>query len=194
MAAPVQKRATYEDVLAAPWNRIAELIDGVLYTQPRPAGPHTAVTSALGVELGAPFGRGRGGPGGWLILDEPELHLGADVLVPDLGGWRRERMPAVGNVPYIELPPDWVCEVLSPSTASRDKGQKLPIYARYGVSHAWLIDPLARSLDVFRLENGLWVLLATHAADAHVRAEPFDAVELELGALWADLADDPTRE
>lgn len=191
MAAPVQKRATYEDVLAAPENRIAELIDGVLYTQPRPAGPHTSVTSVLGVELGAPFGRGRGGPGGWILLYEPELHLGPDVLVPDYAGWRRERMPAVGNVPYFELPPDWLCEVLSPSTASRDKGLKLPIYARYGVPHVWLIDPLARSLDVFRLENGRWVLLATHAADARVRAEPFDAVELELGALWADLAKEP---
>jgi Uma2 family endonuclease len=188
MGDPARRRATYEDVLAAPADRIAEVIDGVLYTQPRPAGAHTVVASALGDELGPPFRRGRGGPGGWILLDEPELHLGEHVVVPDMAGWRRERMPHVENVPFFTLAPDWVCEVLSASTASRDKGLKLPIYAESGVAHVWLVDPVARTLDALRREGTRWVFVATYANDVRVRIEPFDAVEVELGALWADLA------
>ncbi len=120
MADAARRRATYEDVLRAPEHLIAEIIDGELVTQPRPAGRHSAVASALGEELGPPFKRGRGGPGGWLLLYEPELHLGSDVLVPDLAGWRRERLPYIGDEAYFTLPPDWVCEVLSPSTEKRD--------------------------------------------------------------------------
>jgi Uma2 family endonuclease len=192
MADAARKRATYEDVLAAPPNSVAELIDGVLQIQPRPAGAHGVVATALGEELGPAFRRGRGGPGGWIFIDEPELHLGPNVLVPDLAGWRRERMPSVENVPFFTLPPDWVCEVLSPSTARYDKGQKLPIYAAHGVANAWLVDPMARTLDGLRREGTLWTLVATHADDARIRAEPFDAVEIELGALWADLAPEGT--
>jgi Uma2 family endonuclease len=192
MADAARKRATYEDVLAAPPNSVAELIDGVLQIQPRPAGAHGVVATALGEELGPAFRRGRGGPGGWIFIDEPELHLGPNVLVPDLAGWRRERLPSVENVPFFTLPPDCVCEVLSPSTARYDKGQKLPIYAAHGVANAWLVDPMARTLDVLRREGALWTLVATHADDARIRAEPFDAVEIELGALWADLAPEGT--
>ena len=128
-------------------------------------------------------GRGDGGPGGWW-MDEPELHLGEDVLVPDLAGWRRERMPELPAAGYFEPPPDWVCEVISPSTARTDRVGKVPVYARAGVIHLWLIDPLARTLEVCRLEQGRWVLLATHADDERVRAEPFETVELELARLW----------
>jgi Uma2 family endonuclease len=187
MGDAARKKATYEDVLAAPAACIAELIHGVLHAQPRPAGAHTAVASALGDELGPPFRRGRGGPGGWILLDEPELHLGEHVLVPDMAGWRRERMPGIRDVPYFTLAPDWVCEVLSPSTAKRDKGEKLPIYAEHAVSHAWLIDPAARVLEVWRLVDRRWTFVGASADAARVRLEPFDAVEIDLGSLWADL-------
>ncbi|MEP6862663.1 MAG: Uma2 family endonuclease [Deltaproteobacteria bacterium] len=188
MADPAKRRATYQDILDAPEHVVAEIVDGMLYTSPRPAKPHANAASVLGEELGPPFRRGRGGPGGWILLDEPELHLGADVSVPDLAGWRRERMPVLTtDEPYFTISPDWVCEVLSPGTARLDRTAKLPLYARAEVRHAWLIDPLLRTLEVFRLESGRWSIIATHADDAKVRAEPFDALELELGLLWADV-------
>lgn len=184
---PAPRRATYADVLAAPAGLVAEVIDGVLYTQPRPATPHALAASALGEELGPPFRRGRGGPGGWLLLDEPELHLGSepDIVVPDLAGWRRERMPELPDAPYLTLAPDWACEVLSPRTQALDRTRKLPLYAREGVAHVWLVDPLARTLEVLRLDGDTYRLVATHGGEEVVRAEPFDAVGLELSALWA---------
>lgn len=192
MVDAARRRSTYEDVLAAPEHLVAELIDGELSLLPRPALGHALASSTLGAELGGPFHRGRGGPGGWLLVDEPELHLGADVLVPDLAGWRRERMPSVpASAAYFELAPDWICEVSSPTTARLDRVRKLPIYAREGVRHAWLVDPVARTLEVFALEHGRWTLLLTASDDAPVRAAPFDAIELDLGVLWADV--DPTR-
>jgi Uma2 family endonuclease len=186
MAEPALKRATYEDVLAAPAHMIAEVIDGVLWTQPRPASPHSRATSTLGGELGPPFDRGRGGPGGWFILDEPELHLGMapDILVPDLAGWRRETMPVLPDAPFFTLRPDWVCEVLSPSTLRHDRHDKMPVYLREGVTHVWLIDPIARTLEVYMLDGATYRLLATHADAEAVRAPPFDAIVLELSALW----------
>ena len=187
MGAPARRRATYDDVLAAPEHVIAEVIDGELHTQPRPAAGHSAASSALGELLGPPFKRGRGGPGGWLILDEPEVHLGEDIVVPDLAGWRRERLPRAPNAAFIALAPDWACEVLSKRTATIDRKQKLRIYARERVGHVWLVDPGVRSLEVFRLENERYSLLATHSDDDVVRAEPFDAIELELALLWADV-------
>lgn len=187
MAEPARRLASYEDVLDAPPHRVAQVVKGELHLHPRPASPHAVASSALGEELGPPFKRGRGGPGGWILLDEPELHLGADILVPDLAGWRRERMPAVADTAYFTLAPDWVCEVLSPGTARLDRAGKLPIYAREGVRHVWLVDPALRTLEVLRREGGGWLLVDVHADDARVRAEPFDAIELELGALWADM-------
>jgi Uma2 family endonuclease len=188
MADPPKKRATYEDVLNAPEHMVAEILDGDLLLFPRPARPHAAACSALGEELGPPFKRGRGGPGGWLILDEPEFHFGENVLVPDLAGWRRERMPVMTTeIPYFTLSPDWVCEVLSPSTAVVDRVRKLPIYARENVEHVWLVDPLLRTLEVLRRREGKWLVVDTFAGDAKIRAEPFDAIELELGILWADV-------
>ncbi len=166
---------------------IAEVVAGELHLHPRPAGGHAAVASALGEELGPPFKRGRGGPGGWLLLDEPELHLHTDILVSDLGGWRRDRLPHVGvDQPYIELAPDWVAEVLSPSTAQLDRTRKLDIYRRERVAHVWLVDPRARTLEVLRRTDDGWLLVGTWAGDAKVRAEPFEAIALDLAILWAD--------
>jgi Uma2 family endonuclease len=185
MIAP--RRASYADGLAAPPHLIAEVIDGVLHTQPRPATPHMLASSALGEELGPPFRRGRGKPGGWLLLDEPELHLGPepDIVVPDLAGWRRERMPELPDAPYLTLVPDWACEALPPGTLALDRARKLPLYARERIPHVWLVDPLAQTLEVYRLDGHTYRLVATHGGAAAVRAEPFDAIELELGALWA---------
>jgi len=183
MSPPVKPRATYEDLLAAPENLVAELVDGELVTNPRPASPHARASTRLGQFVG-PFDRDKQGPGAWIILDEPELHFHGNVLVPDLGGWRRERMPEMPEAAAFELAPDWVCEVLSPGTMAHDRGAKIPIYAREGVSHVWLVDPIARLLEVLRLENEHYVLVGVWRDSALVRAEPFDAVELELGMLW----------
>jgi Uma2 family endonuclease len=136
--------------------------------------------------LRGPFDRGRGGPGGWRILDEPELHLGADVLVPDIAGWRRERLPALPEEAYFSVVPDWICEVVSPSTEAIDRGKKLAIYAREGVRHVWMVDPMARVLEVLRLEGGRWSIVSTWSGLATIRAEPFDAIDLDLSLLWED--------
>ena len=186
MGEPRKRAASYDDVLRAPDHVVAEIIAGDLYTTPRPAGAHAKAASTLGMDLGSPFQRGRGGPGGWWILDEPEIHFGGDIVVPDLAGWRRERLPRIPDAAYFELAPDWICEVVSPSTGQLDRARKLPVYARERVAHAWLVDPHQRTLEVYRLREGHWVLLATHAGDAHVRAEPFDAIELQLGDLWLE--------
>ena len=182
--------ATYDDLLKLPAHVIGELIDGELIVSPRPAAPHAVATSGLGVELGSVFGRSggssSGSPGGWWILDERELHLGRNVVVPDLAGWRRERMPRVPNVPYFELAPDWVCEVISERTARYDRGRKMDIYAQAQVSHLWFLEPILRTLEIFRLGQGKWLRLSAHEGNDRVRAEPFDAMELELGRLWLE--------
>ena len=185
VARSTPRPATYQDIEALPPNMVGEIVRGVLYANPRPASPHAAAVSAISEELGPPFKRGRGGPGGWVILYEPELHLGEDVLVPDLGGWRRERMPEMPHVAAFELPPDWACEVLSPSTMKLDRGEKLPVYARARVAHVWLVDPLHQFLEVLRLQGDTYAIVGTHFAAAKVRAEPFDAIELDLAVLWA---------
>ncbi|HEY2511597.1 MAG TPA: Uma2 family endonuclease [Polyangiaceae bacterium] len=185
MDEPAKRQATYEDLLAVPEHLVAEILHGVLVTQPRPAARHARAASVLGIELGAPFDRGKGGPGGWILLDEPELHLHGDVLVPDLAGWRRERMPELPDAAAFDLPPDWVCEVLSPSTAATDRTEKMPVYARERVAHLWLVDPIARMLEVLRLDGSRWLLLGAWRDDAKVAAEPFEAFELDLASLWA---------
>jgi Uma2 family endonuclease len=185
---PVRRQATYEDLLKVPDTLIAEILDGELFTFPRPAPPHAHATSTLNQDLG-PFSRrlgGPGGPGGWWILFEPELHLGPDIIVPDLAGWRRERMPALRNVSYLEQAPAWACEVLSPSTMRVDRIRKMRIYAREQVEHVWLIDPLAHTLEVYRLEGSHWVLVDTYDGEEPVRAEPFEAIELDLNRWWLE--------
>lgn len=180
-----RKGATYADLEALPSNVVGEIVAGVLHANPRPALPHAAAATALSEELGPPFKRGRGGPGGWIILYEPELHLGADVLVPDLAGWRRERMPEIPDAAFATVAPDWVCEVLSPSTHGLDRGDKARVYAREHVTHLWFVDPLERYLEVLRLDGESYRIVTTFAGAASVRAEPFDAIELELALLWA---------
>jgi Uma2 family endonuclease len=181
-----RRRATYEDLCQVPDHKVAEILDGELIVSPRPALRHASASSGLGGYLWPAFHGGRGGPGGWWILDEPELHLADDILVPDLAGWRRERLPAVPDTAYMTLAPDWVCEVISPSTERMDRSRKTRIYAREGVKDLWLLDPLVRTLEVLRLENARWVLMATHSDTDVVRVEPFEAIEIELAALWPD--------
>jgi Uma2 family endonuclease len=187
-----KRRATYQDILDAPEHEVAEIIGGELRLSPRPGAPATEVASVIGEELGPPFKRGRGGPGGWIILDEPEVHLGEDVLVPDLAGWRRDRLPVIPDEPYFTLRPDWICEVLSPSTERTDRAEKLPIYASVGVRHAWLVHPRRRTLEAYRLQDGRWLTLAVYKDADKARIEPFDAIEFDLALLWADVAL-PTR-
>lgn len=186
MADAAEKIATYKDVLDAPSNVVAEIICGRLVTHPRPSPRHSVASSRLGGKLTPPFDFGDDGPGGWLILDEPELHLGEDIIVPDLAGWRRERMPSVPETAWIDLAPDWVCEVISPSTARYDRGEKREIYVREGVPHLWHVDPIDRLLEAFELQNGNWVLLKTLKNDEEVALPPFAAVPFSLGALWPD--------
>ncbi len=184
-AAAKPRRATYDDLRELGENKVGEILDGELFASPRPAVPHAIAGSVLGQELTGPFQKGRGGPGGWWLLYELELHLAEDVIVPDWAGWRRERVSPIPPGPFITISPDWVCEILSPSTERMDRVRKLPVYAREGVKHAWLVNPLQRTLEVFRSDGGRWILLTTHEGDAIVRAEPFDAIELELSLLWA---------
>ena len=187
-----QRRATYQDVLDAPAHRIAEIIGGELRLSSRPGGLASAAASVIGEELGPPFKRGRGGPGGWIILDEPELHLGDEIVVPDLAGWRRERLPVIPDEAFFTVAPDWVCEVLSPSTERTDRAEKMPLYAAHGVSHAWLVHPRRRTLETFRLHEGKWLTLAVYKDDDRARIEPFEAIEFDLALMWADVAL-PTR-
>lgn len=184
MSKALKKDATYADLCAVPDNFVAEILGGELYASPRPAFPHARAAGVLLHTLSGPFEDGENGPGGWWFLIEPELHFGADVVVPDIAGWRRERMPVVPAVPHYTLAPDWLCEVLSPSTEAIDRRKKLPISAREGVGHVWLVEPLLQTLEVLRLESQHWSLVAEHEGDAKVRAEPFDAIELKLRALW----------
>lgn len=176
---------------ALPETLTGEILNGRLETQPRPSGPHGRAELAIGGRLFDPFDGGRGGPGGWHILIEPEVHLSPHVLVPDLAGWRRESMRYLPRDHRFTVVPDWVCEILSPSTARKDRVQKLPIYAAFGVAHCWLVDPLARVLEVFALDGGHWTLLGSHGDAEVVRAAPFDAIEIDLSAWWAELEPDP---
>jgi Uma2 family endonuclease len=181
-----KKPVPYAAIEELPDWKVGEIIDGELVVSPRPASRHALGRSALGADILGRFQFGRGGPGGWWILDEPELHFGHDVLVPDIAGWRRERMRSVPKVAFFTLAPDWICEVISPSTERIDRSKRLRIYAREGVKHAWLVNPLTRTLETLRLEGKKWLLLDTYANDALVRAEPFEAAEIDLLLLWGE--------
>lgn len=180
----IKKDATYEDLRAVPENLVAEILGSELYATPRPSLPHAHAASVLCGELMGPFHHGRNGPGGWLILVEPELHLGSDIVVPDLAGWRRDRLLQLPAAAHIELAPDWACEIVSPSTERLDRAKKLWIYARESVAHAWLVNPTLQTLEVLRLDDKRWTLVETFEGKESVRPEPFAAVPLELGALW----------
>jgi Uma2 family endonuclease len=184
-AAEQRARATYADYLAVPAHQAAEILDGELYTFPRPAPRHVTAASNLGMTVGPPYSLGRDGPGGWRILMEPELQLVREEPVsPDLAGWRLERMPELPATAFFALAPDWVCEVLSPSTEKHDRDRKMPLYAAHGVLHAWLLDPVARILEVYTLRRGRWSAPVIHTGSARVRVAPFEAIEIELAVLW----------
>jgi Uma2 family endonuclease len=181
-----QCRATYADYAAVPQTERAEIIDGKLCVFPRPAPRQILVAVELIEQLVGPFHHARGGPGGWWILPEPEIHFMQDEpVLPDLAGWRRERIPTLPKENYFRLVPDWVCEVVRPSTEDHDRNQKMPLYARHGVTWAWLIDPIARTLEVYVLgADGRWELRSVYQDAARVRAVPFDAIEIDLSVLW----------
>ncbi|MHC1741721.1 MAG: Uma2 family endonuclease [Syntrophobacteraceae bacterium] len=189
MSELAKKLATYDDLYHVPDNMTGEIINGELIATPRPSRRHVVATSMLGGDLITTYARGKGGPGGWIILIEPEIGLGSNILVPDLAGWKKERFPIEEPHNWISAAPDWVCEILSPGTASLDKHEKMPIYAQHEVAHAWLIDPIGtRTLDVFRLEFGGWWRLLESYGDRNtkVRAEPFQEIEIDLDALWLE--------
>lgn len=176
----------YRQLEALPETQIGEILAGDLVASPRPTPRHAIVIYELGGLLRDPYRHGVNGPGGWWIMSEPELHLGADVIVPDLAGWRQERMPAFPDTAAITLAPDWVCEVLSPKSGRRDRIIKRALYEKHQVPSLWYVDPLARSLDALRLTEQGWLIEGIFADDDLVRAKPFDAVDLPLGDLWPD--------
>jgi Uma2 family endonuclease len=184
---PARKPVTYDDLRRVPEHLVAEIVDGELFTSPRPAMRHSHAALQLGGALLNGFdGSDRDDDEGWLFAIEPELHFGADVVVPDLAAWRRTRLRSIPDVAAMTLPPDWVCEVLSPSTARLDRARKMSVYAREGIRHMWILDPINRTLETYRLEDGRWIVIATHAGDDAVRAEPFDAQPLTMRRWWLD--------
>jgi Uma2 family endonuclease len=179
-------RPILEDLYNLPENMRGEIINGELIVTPRPARRHVEAAASLGGELVPPYRFGRGGPGGWIILDEPELHLEKDILIPDLAGWRKERLSTAPEEHRFTVPPDWVCEILSPKTARNDRIKKMRIYALHEVQSTWLIDLIVKTLEVFRLESGRWFLLNAFEQNDQVRAEPFQEVEIDIGNLWLE--------
>lgn len=184
-SSPLKEKTIYEEWLALPEDVVGEIIMGELIVSPRPAPKHTRAASQLGGIINGPFDSGRGGPGGWIILDEPEVHINGHIFVPDLAGWRREIMPRIPDEAFFTLVPSWICEVLSPSTSGVDRVKKMPLYAELGVSHFWLIDPIHRTLEIYSNDHLSWRLVKTYAGNDMVRAVPFDAVEVDLSLLWA---------
>lgn len=192
---PKPTPSLYDQLIALPENLVGEIINGRLLTHPRPAGPHALSGSSLGSDIHGPYHKGRGGPGGWWILDEPEIHFVRDieVAVPDIAGWRRERMPRIPQGHRFEVVPDWLCEILSPHTAKTDRMEKMPVYAHYGVRFVWQVDPLARTLEAYALENGLWTVIGLFKDRDAVSVAPFDAITLNLADLWVEEAEDADR-
>jgi Uma2 family endonuclease len=189
MAEPAKDRraALYEAYQKVPSTQHAEIVRGTLYVMPRPAPRHANAATVLAGDLNAPFHRGRGGPGGWWILFEPEIHFHEmEPVVPDIAGWRVERMPELPETAFFTVTPNWVCEVISKSTEAIDRNEKLPLYAERGVEHVWLVDPIAKTLEAHaHPESGRWREVRVYAGDVRVRVAPFDAIELELAALWS---------
>jgi Uma2 family endonuclease len=188
MANP-RRRANYEDLMKVPDTKVAEIIDGELIVSPRPAVPHAHTGTVMAGDLSNAFHRpprDPKGPGGWWLLSEPELHFGNDVIVPDQAGWRRENVPHLPNAAAISQAPDWICEVTSPSTGRIDRGRKMRIYARERVGHLWIVDPLLRTIEVYRLDGEHWVVENIFSGRDPVRIAPFDAIELEIGRWWLE--------
>lgn len=177
--------ATYEDILALPENIVGEILNGQLEAHPRPAPKHALAASSIGDELVSPFQKGRGGSGGWWIIDEPECHVEGEVFVPDLAGWLKKNMPTLPKTTYFDIRPDWVCEIISPSSARRDRVTKMTIYARLAIPYYWIIDPIGQTLEVYQLQNNHnWRLLKTYADADEVTVAPFDSYSFSLANLW----------
>ena len=177
-------KASYKDVLAAPPHMVAQVVDGSLHLHPRPVNWHGVSSTTLTMILGMPFQKGVGGPGGWVFVHEPELHLGKDILVPDLAAWRKENYIERKYKAYYSTAPDWVCEFLSPSTRKLDEGSKSDIYAREGVSHLWLLDPVSRMLKAFVAVKAAWREIAHLRDNAEVSVPPFEEISFPLSELW----------
>ncbi|MDR3569051.1 MAG: Uma2 family endonuclease [Syntrophobacteraceae bacterium] len=192
MREPAKKPATYEDLYDVPENLIGEIVNGELTVPPRPTRKHGYAATALIEEVGPPYHRGRGGPGGWSFIAEPEVIFGEDIMAPDVAGWKAQRFLWEEDRNPVSVAPDWVCEVLSPKTVRNDKVRKMPVYARHGVGHIWLIDPAAMTMDAFRLESGRWLLLASFSENDKARVEPFQEIEINLAYLWAESSQPPT--
>lgn len=188
MAVPQGKVMSFEQLYkqleALPENQVGEIINGTLHTNPRPVGPHGRTASVLGMLIGNPFDIGSGGPGGWWIIFEPELHFGEQVLVPDIAGWRHETLPEIPQDHRFTIAPDWVCEVLSPSTGKTDRIERMPIYAEVGIKYLWPADPRIQTLETYRLVDERWALTGSYNDNQKVSAEPFEAIEIELANLW----------
>lgn len=197
MSESEKRGATYADIEAAPEHLVAEIIDGVLRTHPRPSIRHGATASALGAKLSGPFQLDGGSPGGWVFFVEPEIKFDGDILVPDIAGWKRERLTNLADTNYFQIAPDWVCEVLSGSTEKRDRSVKKRIYGEAGIPHMWIIDPRLQLLEVYELQAGRWTDIGAWNSDDNVRAPPFDAISFSLAELWPldpplGLNEDPT--
>lgn len=184
MLKPKSRPATYADIEALPPHIVGQIIFGALHTHPRPAPRHGVAANNLGHQVTGPFRLGRGGPGGWIFMVEPELRLGPHVLVPDIAGWRVERLTPFPETAFIETPPDWLAEVLSPSTQAIDRTDKLAVYAEYGVGHCWYVDPIARTLEVFALTGSKWLIANTFKDGDPVTAPPFEVHTFPLDVLW----------
>ncbi|MGH8497257.1 MAG: Uma2 family endonuclease [Methylococcales bacterium] len=180
------KPSLYDALLALPKGLTGEILQGRLYSHPRPSWAHGLAGSRLGADIEGPYGRGRGGPGGWWIIDEPEVHLILDreVVVPDIAGWRKEHLPLPPQGHKVQVVPDWVCEILSASTSKTDRDVKMPLYAQFGVQYAWLVDPAAHRLEAYDLIDSKWRLLALFRADDRVSIAPFDSIQIRLEELW----------
>ena len=181
------RHSPYEQLLDLPETLTGEILRGQLHAEPRPGPRHLHAASRLDRTIGRGYGDGEGGPGGWWNLVEPEIHFlrEFEVVVPDLAGWKRANMMSLPAGAYFEIAPDWICEVLSPSTASKDRGLKMPLYARYGVSYAWLVDPEARTLEAFELQGGAWSEIGRFSGNDECVVAPFDAMTVDLATLWA---------
>jgi Uma2 family endonuclease len=178
------KSATYQDVLDAPENMVAELLDGELFLSPRPGEPHARAEIRISSFLTSRFEWGEsGGPGGWVFRVEPEIHIEDKVVVPDVAGWRKERF-VKPEKPYYEVIPDWLCEIASPSTAKIDRKHKLPLYLESGVQFVWLVDPVMRALDVYGALAGKWYVAQSFAENEVARAKPFEEIDFDLTLLW----------
>lgn len=176
----------YDRLLALPEIAVGEILDGELVVQPRPRPRHGNVSSSLSGFLFSPYRRGVGGPGGWWLIDEPEIHPENQVVVPDLAGWRREHLPRIPDAAYFMLAPDWVCEVLSPSSARYDRGAKQRIYADAAVAWYWIVDPLDRRLEVMENRDGRWAVVGMFTANETAIAQPFIEAPIPLLELWGD--------